>query len=158
EIPEAERQCCGQAKSPIGEDVTHRLEYVPGHFVDHEHHCVNYACVICREGVQRAPAPLQVIPRSAAEASVLADLVVSKYVDHMPRHRLHEPYARSGWTIPVSTLSDWCAMVAEILAPLVERLELRLRGAHVVRLDGTGLKVLDRASPVNVVKGTMWCY
>jgi transposase len=158
ELPEAERQCCGETKGPIGEDVTHRLEFVPGHFIDHQHHQVNYACAKCRDGVQAAAAPVQVIPRSPAGPSVLAHVVVSKFVDHMPLHRLHNSYARSGWTIPVSTLSDWCWDVADILTPVVDRLEERLLAAYVVRLDGTGLKVLDRGSPLNVTKGVIWGY
>ena len=78
ELPEAERACaeCGETESRIGEDVTHRLEYVPGHFVDHEHHNEKYACAKCREGVTTAPKPDQVIERSSADASVLAHVVV----------------------------------------------------------------------------------
>ena len=160
ELPEAERACaeCGETESRIGEDVTHRLEYVPGHFVDHEHHNEKYACAKCREGVTTAPKPDQVIERSSADASVLAHVVVSKFVDHSPLHRTHNIFKRSGVSIPVSTLSDWTGAVADLLEPLVDRLAQRVRGAFVVRTDGTGLKVLDRKSPQNIERGTMWTY
>jgi transposase len=160
ELPDAERGCeqCGRTKGSIGEHVTHRLEYVPGHFVDHETHMVDYACGTCREGVVSAPAPPQVIVRSPAGASLLAHLVVSKFVDHTPLHRLDDIYARAGMAIPVSTLSDWMGAVADLLQPLVAVLVGRLRTAVVIRTDATGIKVLDHSSPDNIERGTMWCY
>ncbi len=56
EIPEEERGCsrCGKLKKPLGKDVRRRLEYVPGHFIEHEYHLEKYACGKCREGVTRA--------------------------------------------------------------------------------------------------------
>jgi transposase len=160
EVPEAERQCalCGEAKKRIGEDVTTSLEYVPGHFVEHEYHLDKYACPKCREGVTTAEGPARVIERSTAEASLLAHVVVSKYVDHCPLHRLHNIYARSGAFVPVSTLSDWAGEVAELLKPLADELEKRVLAADVVRTDATGIKVLDPQSPQNIERGTMWCY
>jgi transposase len=88
EVPEAERTCggCGRAMKPIGEDVSRRLEYVPAHFVEHEYHREKYACGSCKDGVTTAPAPPPVLERSAAGASLLAHVVVSKYADHTPLH------------------------------------------------------------------------
>ena len=159
-VPEAERKCaqCGEAKKRIGEDVTRSLEYVPAHFVEHEYHLEKYACSKCREGVTTAEGPEKVIERSPADASLLAHVVVSKYVDHCPLHRLHNIYARSGAFVPVSTLSDWAGEVADLLKPLADKLEQRVLTANVVRTDATGIKVLDPESPQNIERGTMWCY
>jgi transposase len=157
-VAAAERSCpqCGRPLKLIGEDVTRRLEYVPGHFVEHEYQLEKCACGTCKEGVVTAPAPPQVLKRSAADASLLAHVVVSKFADHTPLHRLSRIYARSGAEIPVSTLSDWMAGVGELVEPLVGCLERRVMGAYVVATDGTGLKVLDATSPENVVRGTIW--
>ncbi|MBI3204800.1 MAG: IS66 family transposase [Myxococcales bacterium] len=158
ELPEAARVCgiCGALRPAIGVDVTHRLEWVPGHFVDHEYHLAKHACAECQEGVSTAPAPAQVIPRSAVDASLVAQVIVSKFVDHQPLHRIHDAFARNGATIPVSTLSDWMGATGEILRPLVDCLGQRILGAYVVRIDGTGIQVLDRKSAMNVERGTMW--
>ena len=160
EIADAERICtrCGREKKGIGADITRTIEYVPAHFVEHEYHLEKYACGTCKQGVSTAPAPAKVIERSAADASVLAHIVVSKYADHTPLHRLHRIYERSGVEIPVSTLADWVAGVADRIEPLVDVLSARMQRAHVVRTDATGLKVLDPSSSENVVRGTMWCY
>jgi transposase len=160
EVAPEERTCerCGGARRRIGEDVSRLLEYVPGHFVEHEYHLEKWACGTCKRGVRSAPGPQKVISGSAADASLLAHVVVSKYVDHTPLHRLHRIYDRSGATIPVSTLSDWVGGVAERVRPLVERLAGRMiEDAYVVSTDATGLRVLDPASPDHIERGTIWC-
>jgi transposase len=160
EVPEAERVCrtCGREKRSMGADITRMLEYVPAHFVEHEYHLEKYACGTCKQGVHAAAGPEKVIERSAADASVLAHVVVSKYADHTPLHRLHRIYERSGVEIPVSTLADWVAGVADRIEPLVDVLSARMLRAYVVRTDATGLKVLDPSSPENIERGTIWCY
>ena len=158
--PEA-RTCerCGKEKRKIGEDVSRLLEYVPGHFVEHEYHREKWACGTCKRGVTTAPAPTKLIERGVADVSLLAHVVVSKYVDHMPLHRLHRIYDRSGATIPVSTLADWIAEVGKRVEPLVDRIAARiLTDAYVVHTDATGLRVLDPESPEHVQRGTIWCY
>jgi hypothetical protein len=89
---------------------------------------------------------------------VLAHVVVSKYLDHVPLHRLHRVYARNGAEIPVSTLADWTAGVADRLTPLVDRLATRVLAATVVRTDATGLTVLDPARAAHIERGTIWAY
>jgi transposase len=160
QVPKAERQClpCGVEKQVIGEDQTTRLEYVPGHFLLHEYLLEKLACPKCREGVTTAEGPERVIERNTADASLLAHVVVSKYVDHCPLHRLHNIYARSGASIPVSTLSDWAADVADLLQPLAVALEARVLSADVVKADATGIKVLAPSTPQNIERGTLWGY
>jgi transposase len=160
EVPPAQRTCadCGRAMKRIGEDVTRRLEYVPAHFVEHEYHRDKYACGRCKEGVTTAQGPAPVLERSAADASLLAHLVVSKFADHTPLHRLSRIYARSGVELPVSTLADWAAGVANLVTPLVDRLAARVLGAYIVRTDATGLRVLDPQSAANIQRGSMWAY
>ena len=124
EVPIQEQTCgcCGEATQRIGADITRSLEYVPGHFIEHEYHRGKYACSRCKDGVTTAPGPAKVIERNAAAASLLAHVVVSKPVDHCPLHRLHRIYGHSGVELPVSTLSDWVAGVADVVTPLVGRL------------------------------------
>ncbi len=160
EVPVADRTCvtCHDLMDRIGVDVTRRLEYVPGHVVEHESHREKWACRRCKDVVMTAPAPPQVLSRSAAGASVLAHVVVSKFADHTPLHRLHRIYARSGADIPVSTLADWVAGVGALVEPLVERLAARVLEAHIVRTDATGLKVLDPRSVEHIEVGSIWAY
>ena len=160
-VPPEGRRCerCGQEKHKIGEDVSPVLEYVPAHFVEHEYRLEKWACRSCKRGVTTAPGPAKVIDRSAAGASVLAHVVVSKYADHTPLHRLHRIYERSGVQVPVSTLADWVAGVAERVEPLVDRLASRIvKEAYLVGTDATGLPVLDPSRAENIQRGTIWGY
>ncbi|MGH7552519.1 MAG: IS66 family transposase, partial [Longimicrobiales bacterium] len=160
DVPVEERICagCGREKRRMGEDITRRLEYVPAHFREHEYHLAKYACGTCKEGVSAAAGPAKVIERSTADASVLAQVVVSKFADHTPLHRQHRIYERCGVSIPVSTLSDWVASVGDRILPLVDVLAARVLRAYVVRTDATGLKVLEPKNAENIERGTLWCY
>lgn len=159
-VSESEKKCvtCERPKAHIGVDVSVIMEYIRAHFVRHEHRCDKYACPWCKDGVTTAPAPAKVIERSDAGASLLAQVVVSKFEDHNPLHRQHRVYLRDGVEIPVSTLSDWTGAVAEILVPLVDAVGTKMLAGYVVRVDATGVKVLDRLSPENIERGTMTCY
>jgi len=149
---------CGKPRVRIGEDTTKRLRYEPGHFVCDEFHLAKYACPDCKDGVTRAPAPLQVLERSMATPSALSKLVVGKYLDHQPLTRLHRLWKREGATIQVSTMSDWVMKTAELVEGVVENLAKRVLKAHVVKTDATGLRVLDASAPDHVLMGTIWCY
>lgn len=159
-VSEREKTCttCGKPKGLIGVDVSRTTELVPAHIVEHEYHLEKYACTTCKDGVTTAPAPAKVIERSDAGASLLAQVVVAKFEDHLPFHRQHRAYLRTGVEIPVSTLSDWVGDVAEILVPLADAIGTRMLEGYVVRVDATGVKVQDRESPENIERGTMTCY
>jgi transposase len=160
DVPAEERHCagCGREKRRIGEDTTRTLEYIPARFKEHEYRLAKYACGACKDGVTRAEGPVKVIERSTADASTLAQVVVSKFADHTPLHRQHRIYERGGVDIPVSTMADWVAGVGDRVLPLVDVLAKRVLSAYVVRTDATGLKVLDPNSPENIERGTVWCY
>ena len=158
ELPEDQRNCarCGRPLRPMGQDITRRLEYVPGRFIEHEYRLQKYGCGACKEGVTTAPAPPQVLNRCVADASLLAHLVVDKYGDHTPLHRRHRIWARDGVQIPVTTLADWMGGTGELVGPLVDRLFQRVSKAYIVGTDATGLMVLDPTTPAHIQRGTMW--
>ena len=159
EVTEADRHCpgCGKPKKKIGEEVTRVLEFEPAHFVENIYHREKLACGNCKDEVTTAAGPNRVLARSDAGPGLLAHLVVSKFADHCPLHRLHRIHHRAGVHLPVSTASDWLAGVAEKLRPIVEHLAKGTNTAHVVGTDATGLRVLDPDAAANIVRGTIWC-
>jgi hypothetical protein len=100
---------------------------------------------------------VKLIDKGLPGPALLAHVVQSKYEDAIPLQRLRKIYSRAGVDLSVSTLCDWVEAVADVVRPLVERIDARLIGAHVVQTDGTGLKVLDRDDPEHIRRGTMWC-
>lgn len=157
-VADSERTCpeCGEERKTIGHDRTTRLVFVPGHFVEETWELEKRACGRCKEGVATAPAPPAILNRCAADASILAHLVVSKFIDHTPLHRFSRILDRGGVVAPVSTLADWVAGCGELVQPVVDALEGRVLRAFLVRTDATGLKVLDRSKAENIRRGTIW--
>lgn len=85
DVPDADQHCaCGARKTRIGESVTEKLEYEPASFVVVETVRAKYACPDCHDGVVEAPAPPQALEKSLAGEGLLAHVIVSKYVDHLP--------------------------------------------------------------------------
>jgi transposase len=95
DIPEADKRCaCGQLKTRIGESVSEKLEYVPASLRVIGTARFKYACPACHAGVVEAPSPPQAIEKSMAGEGLLAHVVVSKYVDHLPLYRLERSFLR----------------------------------------------------------------
>ena len=59
-----------------------------------------------RDSVTEPPAPSLPIPRTFAAPSLLAIVLVAKYLMHQPLNRLSAAYAREGVEIDTSTLAD----------------------------------------------------
>ena len=107
-MPDADKACaCGHAKTRIGESRSEKLEYEPASFVVIETIRAKYACSHCHEGVIEAPAPPQAVEKSLAGEGLLAHVVVSKYVDHLPLYRLERIFARQDIDRWRTTLCGW---------------------------------------------------
>lgn len=157
DIADADKQCaCGHTRTRIGEDISERLEYEPASFVVIETVRPKYACPHCHEGVVEAPAPPQAVEKSLAGEGLLAHVVVSKYVDHLPLHRLEGIFARDGIDLPRSTLCGWVADVATALTPIGEQLRRELAAADYLQTDDTTITVLDERG--GSFKGRVWTY
>ncbi len=157
DVADAEKPCpCGHPRTRIGEDVSEKLDYEPARFVVIETVRPKYACPHCHEGVVEAPAPPQAVEKSLAGDGLLAHVVVSKYVDHVPLHRLEGIFAREGIDLPRSTLCGWVADVATALAPIGEQLRREITAADYLETDDTSITVLgdDGGS----FKGGIWTY
>lgn len=157
DVAEADKQCaCGHAKTRIGEAVSEKLEYEPASFVVIETARAKYACPHCHDGVVEAPAPPQAVEKSLAAEGLLAHVVVAKYVDHLPLHRLAGIFAREGLDLSRTTLCDWVADVAAALAPVGEQLRREVVAADYLQTDDTSITVLgDRGGSF---KGRLWTY
>jgi transposase len=157
DIADADKQCgCGHLRTRIGEDVSEKLEYEPASFVVIETVRPKYACPHCHEGVVEAPAPPQAVEKSLAGEGLLAHVVVSKYVDHLPLHRLEGIFARERIDLPRSTLCGWVADVAMALSPIGEQLRREVTAADYLQTDDTTITILDERG--GSFKGRIWTY
>lgn len=70
-----------------------------------------------------------------ATARLLAWVMVSKFVDHLPLYRLEQIALRQGVPFPRSTLADWVGRIGFSLQVLVDRLVEILRQRAVLHAD-----------------------
>src|SRR3954463_7754555 len=135
--------CCQGELHRIGEDRSERLDIVPAQFRVLLTRRPKYACRTCEDGVVQAPAPARLIEGGLPTEDTVAQVLVSKYADHLPLYRQSHIYARQGIELDRSTLSDWVGHAAWHLRPLHERLLMRLR--QLPRLFGAGPRSRPRA-------------
>ena len=96
ELPKDQQIChCGHALHEIGEDVRKELERIELTVI-HEIACKKYGCRQCGEGVRTAPGPDRVIDKGLLGRGFLAHVIVERFGNHMPYHRLEKKYAAEG--------------------------------------------------------------
>ena len=152
-------KCCGEELTQIGEEVSKELEYQPAKLFVNEHVRPKLACNHCKGGVTCDPLPLTVKPleRSIAGAGLIAQILVSKYVDHNPLHRQEQIFARLGFAIPRRNMCDWIAGVEDVyLTRLWRALKLELLAESYLQGDETTLKVQDNETPGECHTGYLW--
>src|SRR6478752_7097932 len=86
--------CCGNALHRIGEDTGERLDIVPAQFRVLVVRRPKYACRSCENVVVQAPAPARLIEGGLPTEGTVAQVLVSKYADHLPLYRQAQIYAR----------------------------------------------------------------
>jgi transposase len=161
ELPEAERlcPCCNKPKQPIGEEVSEELDYQPASFFKRVTVRIKYACPAHEEGGVTTPsAPPRVIVRGMAGPGLLAQVLTSKYKDHLPLHRQHGIYLRHGVDIPETTMVSWVKAGHELLTPVVEVMQKAVADSARVNSDDTGIVVQDRHHAGGSRNGFVWVY
>src|SRR4029077_12745020 len=135
--------CCGNALHRIGEDTGERLDIVPAQFRGLGVRRPKYACRHCEDVVVQAAAPARLIEGGLPTEATVAQVLVSKYADHLPLYRQAQIYARQGVKLDRSTLADWVGRAAFLLRPIYQRLLDRLRASSKLFADETTAPVLD---------------
>jgi transposase len=135
--------CCGGAMHVIGEDCSQRLDVIPAQYRVIVTRRPKYACRACQEAVVQAPAPARLIEGGLPTERLVADVVVSKFADHLPLYRQSQILARSGVKIERSTLAGWVGTAAAELAPLHNHLVGKLKASPKLFCDETRCPVLD---------------
>ena len=149
--------CCKGELHRIGEDKSERLDIVPAQFRVLVTRRPKYACRSCEDGVIQAPAPARLIEGGLPTEATVAQVLVSKYADHLPLYRQAQIYARQGIDLDRSTLADWVGHAAWHLRPLHERLLMRLRSSGRLFADETTVPVLDPGRG-RTKTGQLWAY
>jgi transposase len=160
DLPEDKKTCacCGDQMQKMGEETSEQLDLIPALLRVLVHVRNKYACKSCEEGVTLAPLPAQPIPKSIASSGLLANVLVSKYADHLPLYRQSQMWGRLGIDISRSTMSGWVLKCGDLLEPLVDLLRLSIIKSDYVRADETTLQVLAEPNRKATDGSYMWVF
>ncbi|MCB9290698.1 MAG: IS66 family transposase [Lewinellaceae bacterium] len=146
EVLEPQEDTSGMKR--IGEDVTEVLECEPGRVWVRRIVRPKYARLEAElepgQGqIVQAPAKELPFGRSKAGVSLIVHILISKYVEHLPLHRLIARFARSGLKVPPPTIGNWVKTGAVPLMILYEAYQKVIFEAFYLQMDETRLRVLE---------------
>jgi transposase len=147
---------CGCEMKRIGQDIAERLDYEPGVFTVERHVRGKWACAHCQKLVQ-APVPPHVIDKGIPTAGLLAQVLVAKFLDHLPLYRQERIFERAGMAIARSTLAQWVGECGAQLQPLVDALTSELLRHAVLHADETPVAMLKPGNK-KTHKAYVWTY
>jgi transposase len=159
DVPEAEKLAFGGIWVRIGEEVSEKLDYTPSSLFVRQVIRPKYVVRFDDrpDQLRVAELPAEALPKAKAAPGLVADVVVSKCVDHLPLYRQQKRYARQGIDLSRSTLCGWLAEAADALAPLYALLKARVLAAKVVHTDDTPVPVRDPDRD-HCRTGRIWAY
>ena len=141
----------------MGEEITEVLEWEPGELFVKKYVRIKYSKP-GNEGVLIGKLPSRPLEKAMAGSGLLSQIVIDKYVDHLPLHRQMQRFERNGVKLPYSTLTDWVSSTCKLITPLYEALKKELLQCFYLHADETPIKVLDKDKKGQTHRGYYWVY
>lgn len=149
----------------IGSEQTNRLAYKPAEFFVKRTIRKKYALrnqitetdneQESRPSVVIAPLPDSSIHKCMADTTLLTEIIIQKYLYHLPFHRQIARFGDLGVRISSSTVGDWFSQSCELLIPLYDHLRRRVLSTDYIQVDESTLPVIDNDKR-RAVKGYLW--
>ena len=141
----------------IGQQVSEQLDYEPARYFRRRLVRRTYVSKIEPENAPvTAPLPPTLQERCIATPALLAQVMVSKYCDHLPLYRQEQILARRyGIHLPRQTLARWVELAAEWLKPVYQQIKTGVMGDGYVQLDETPIDYLEPGAG-RTLKGYLW--
>lgn len=160
DVPADEKICpaTGEPLVQIGCETSRKLARKPEQFYILEYVRPKYASKSAPElGVKVAPLPDAIIDRSPADESLLAFILTSKFVDHLPLNRLVEILGRSEVRISRQTLSKWVLTLGDALSPLYDAMRAEVLASGTIFVDETPIRLQVKGKK-RCQQAYMWIY
>jgi transposase len=128
----------------ISEEVSERLDYKPARFLRRRTVRPKYVQRGILDAVPIvAPLPDSLLAGSLVSPGLLAQIVVSKYCDHLPLYRQESIYwSRHQVWLPRQTLAEWVGLAAEWLKPIYQQIQQGVLSRGYVQVDETPIRYL----------------
>jgi transposase len=131
DLPEADKQAMGPDWTFIGYEESEQLAVIPRQPYVIRLKRAKYAprnanVAGAEQGVRVAPRPGQILPKAIGHSSLIADVVVGKFVDALPLYRQEKIFAREGIELSRQTMAGWMIALDEKLIPLMAAMKALL--------------------------------
>lgn len=144
------------AMRKIGEEVTEELDLKPARLFVRRYIRPRY--VSAEESFYIAELPARPIEKGTPGPGLLAQIIVDKFVYHLPFYRQAQRYERLGMKIPSSTLNGWLPAACNLLEPLYLALRFEVLKSTYLQGDETPIPVLDKLKKGKTHQGYHWVY
>lgn len=144
------------AMRKIGEEITEELDLEPARLFVRRYIRPRYVSV--EESFHIAELPARPIEKGIPGPGLLAQIIVDKFVYHLPFYRQAQRYERLGMKIPTSTLNGWLPSACSLLEPLYLALKFEALKATYLQADETPIPVLDKHKKGKTHQGYQWVY
>ena len=142
----------------IGQEVTSELDYIPAKLLVRKYIRNKYA-LPNSEGILIGELPIRPIEKGIAGPGLLSNILVEKFVDHLPIYRQIERFKWEQIKIPASTIDSWITQTADLIEPLYLHLKKLVLGQGYLQVDETPIKVLDHKNKDGKThQGYHWVY
>ena len=144
----------------IGEAITEILEYESANIYVRRIIRPKYIVESTDEATRIviAELPSLPIPKGNAGPSMLAHVLGSKFIDHLPFYRQSQMYKRQGLHIPESTIGGWFNAGCNLLKFLYDSQKTIVQSSNYLMADETPIPVLTADKPGATHKGYHWVY
>jgi transposase len=163
DIPEQDKVCpeTGKPLKLIGWEISEKLEFRPGKVVVNVFKRPKYgspdSIAAGDLGVIIAPMPDHPIEKCKADVGLLAQIIVSKFADHLPLYRQDGIFERRGVEIPRATQTSWVLQTYEAIIPLGEALKRAVLEPDVIFTDDSIIPLQVKGHG-RVRKARLWAY
>ena len=154
--PESTTCACGCQLRRIGEDVAEKLDYTPGTFTVERHIRGKWVCQSCETLIQ-APLPAQVIDKGMPTSGLLTQVLIGKYLDHLPLYRQERIFDRAGFCHSACDAGAMGGQCGVALQPLVDALKTEMLTHAVLHADETPVALLNPGSG-KTDRAYLWAY
>ena len=146
-LPAASCTCakCGGELHEIGEEFSEKLDIKPAEYFVLKTIRPVLGCRKCEIAFTTPTLP-EIIDGGIPAPGLLAHILVSKYVDHLPLYRQREIGLRSGVEMAISSTSEWVGRCGFALQPIVNRAQILLFESSVIHVDEIPVQMLDPGS------------
>ena len=140
----------------LGEEVTEELDWKPAQFIKRLYIRPKYANA---ERIVIAPLPARLIEKGLPGAALLAQVMISKYEDHLPLCRQEKIYdQRHGVKLSRQTMGSWVEVAADWLSPICREMKAGLLAGSYLQADETPIRYWDPDVKGKSQQGWLWVY